>query len=405
MFQSKIIYLLLFSLLYLSLSCGDDDDNGTGQEEEEQEVIVQKDTVRFASFNVSMFGNSEGDVANQTANFGNVKYARVARIIQEVRPDVLALMEFDYDPSGQSILDFKENYLEYKLEDSGDTIRYEYAYQIPSNTGLISEVDIDGNGSIALPGDAYGFGNFEGQYAFCILSRFPLDLEQIRSYQEFLWKDMPDALLPENTDGSDYYSEEALEVFRISSKNHIDIPVIMPNGKSVHTILAHPTPPVFDGSEDRNGKRNYDEIRLLNDYINNAAYLIDDDGVSGGLTDGEHFVIMGDLNADPIDGDSVEGAINQLLNNDKVNQAASIGTLVPSSNGGTEHNQQANNEGDPAFDTSFFGLRIDYVLPSASLEVLASGVFWPASDETYYYLVENEGSSDHLLVWVDIVIE
>ncbi len=418
----KFLIFLAISIVFLSASCGKDDNNsentettdefaddsteGTTDDSTDDSVVeIQKDTIRFASFNVSMYGETAEQVASQTANFGNVKYARVARIIQEIRPDVLALMEFDYDASGQSLENFKTNFLEYKLEESGDTIVYNYAYQVPSNTGLLSEVDIDGNGSVSLPNDAFGFGNFEGQYAFAILSKYPLDLENIRSFQQFLWKDIPNALLPENADGSSYYSEEALAVFRISSKNHIDIPVQLPNGKTVHTILAHPTPPVFDGAEDRNGKRNHDEIKLLADYINDADYLIDDAGQSGGLASDNSFVIMGDLNADPVDGDSAENPILQLLNNENINQAVCFGENIPQSNGGAEHNQQANHEGNPAFDTSFFGLRIDYVLPSADLEVLESGVFWPSSTEELYYLVEDEGSSDHLMVWVDLVVE
>ncbi|MEZ4950428.1 MAG: hypothetical protein R2784_13730 [Saprospiraceae bacterium] len=64
-------------------------------------------------------------------------------------------------------------------------------------------------------------------------------------------------------------------------------------------MISHPTPPVFDGKEDRNGKRNHDEIRLWKDYIQNAAYLKDDNNRTEGLEKDAHFVIMGDSNADP----------------------------------------------------------------------------------------------------------
>jgi Endonuclease/Exonuclease/phosphatase family len=43
-------------------------------------------------------------------------------------------------------------------------------------------------------------------------------------------------------------------------------------------------------------------------------YIYDDEGRHGGLGAGEHFVIAGDQNADPFDGDSVDFAIRQLLN-------------------------------------------------------------------------------------------
>ncbi len=55
-------------------------------------------------------------------------------------------------------------------------------------------------------------------------------------------------------------------MLRLSSKSHWDIPLQI-GGAIVHVLTAHPTPPVFDGPEDRNGCRNHDEIRLWSDYI------------------------------------------------------------------------------------------------------------------------------------------
>ena len=65
----------------------------------------------------------------------------------------------------------------------------------------------------------------------------------------------------------------------------------------------------------------------------------------------------------------------------------------------------AQHRGDPALDTGDFNdestgnLRIDYVLPSESLEIVASGVFWPAPGEDGAELAD---ASDHHLVWVDV---
>ena len=49
-------------------------------------------------------------------------------------------------------------------------------------------------------------------------------------------------------------------------------------------------------------------------------------------------------------------------------------------------------------------LRLDYVLPSKDLKVVASGVFWPQNTDTLFSLVGTFPfpSSDHHLVWVDI---
>ncbi len=179
------------------------------------------------------------------------------------------------------------------------------------------------------------------------------------------------------------------------------------DGQAVHFLVSHPTPPVFDGPEDRNGARNHDEIRLWADYIDplRSAYIYDDAGTRGGLQKDLHFIIAGDLNADPADGDSSASAILQLLEHPMVNA-----TCVPTSNGGEEASslQAGKNlwhKGNPAADTGDFNdeytgnMRIDYVLPSATLKVLGCGVFWPAQGQPGHELID---VSDHHLVWVDV---
>ena len=46
-------------------------------------------------------------------------------------------------------------------------------------------------------------------------------------------------------------------------------------------------------------------------------------------------------------------------------------------------------------------LRVDYVLPSAGLEITGAGVFWPVEGEPGAALI---GASDHRLVWVDVTL-
>ena len=200
----------------------------------------------------------------------------------------------------------------------------------PSNTGIASGFDLDNNGEIVTtPGadnygnDALGFGDFPGQFAMVLYSKYPIVEEGIRTFQNFLWKDMPGALLPDNLDTvepNDWYSQAELGVLPLSSKNHWDVPIEV-NGEIIHALVSHPTPPVFDGDENINGRRNHDEIRFWADYITPGAgdYIYDDKGNLGGLNPGNSFVIMGDQNADPVDGNSVNNAINQLLRNPLVN--------------------------------------------------------------------------------------
>ena len=173
-------------------------------------------------------------------------------------------------------------------------------------------------------------------------------------------------------------------------------------------------PPVFDGPEDRNGRRNHDEIRFWADYVTPGAagYIHDDQGRRGGLRPGASFVIAGDLNADPLDGDSVPGAAQQVLDLPRV-----VTDVTPESDGAVEASERqggtnVDHRGDPRFDTADFAdtepgnLRVDYVLPSRPLRILDAAVFWPRADDPLFRLVGDFPfpSSDHRLVWVDVAV-
>jgi 5'/3'-nucleotidase SurE len=368
--------------------------------------------LRFATFNASLNRNNTGDLINDLSTGNNAQAQAVASIIQKVNPDIVLLNEFDYDASAEAVHLFQENYLA-----TGEApIEYPYIYVAPSNTGVPSGADLDNNGDVGGPNDAFGFGFFPGQFGMVLLSKYPIDTARVRTFQNFLWKDMPGALLPDDLttpEPRDWYSAEELAIFRLSSKSHWDIPIQV-NGETIHVLASHPTPPVFDGPEDRNGTRNHDEIRFWSDYITpgQGDYIYDDQGLSGGLAAGSRFVIMGDQNADPYDGDSTNNAILQLLDNPQVNVSTTPGSV-----GGPDASQrqgQANNShlGDPFYDTADFAdgtpgnLRADYVLPSNNLPIQEAGVFWPAEGEPGFELVGNFPfpSSDHRLVYADVTL-
>ncbi len=375
-------------------------------------------TVRFASFNASLNRSAAGELAAELATPGSEQPAAVAEIIQRTRPDVLLINEFDYDASGESLALFSKNYLEVS-QNGAAPIAYPYRYAAPSNTGIPSGFDLDNSGGAGDfgPGDAFGFGFFEGQFGMAIYSMYPIVEDEIRTFQKFRWVDMPGALLPDDPstpEPADWYSPEELEVFRLSSKSHWDVPIEV-GRRTIHFLVSHPTPPVFDGPEDRNGTRNHDEIRFWADYVRprKSHYIYDDEGTHGGLARGARFVIAGDQNSDPNDGDSIPGAIQQLLDLRKINDRK-----PPSSEGGVVAAEVQGLQNDdhlsPAkFDTADFGegefgpgnLRADYVLPSRKLRVKGAGVFWPTPDDPFFYLT-GPGfpavSSDHRLVWVDL---
>ena len=406
----KLIKTAAAAAISMALLAGCSSDNDTP-------VVEEKNSVRFATFNASFDRRSATQLADEMAAGDVQQIKNVAETLQRIRPDVVLLNEFDHDGIGQnakSIEDFKKNYLA-KSQNGAEAIDYPYFYIAPTNTGLLASKDLNGDGEINVPADTYGFGFYHGQYGFIVLSKYPLDIENVRSFQKFLWKDMPGAVLPSNEDGSSYYSDEALSDFRLSSKNHVDVPVTI-GEKTVHLLAMHPTPPVFDGPEDRNGRRNYDELRLFSDYVSDdvtkSAYLIDDKGVKGGLATDASFVIAGDLNADPVDGDSYNFAIRPLLSNARVSQEVAVGNYLPQSKGGAEYQTDKAFFGVADSWTQLFPLRLDYVLPSADLNVVDSGVYWEPKGSEHRYLFENaEGeqgksvTSDHRLVWVDIKLE
>ena len=235
---------------------------------------------------------------------------------------------------------------------------------------------------------------------------------------------MPGALLPDDPSTAapaDWYTPgPELDSFRLSSKSHWDVPIVV-GKKTVHFLVSHPTPPVFDDppssrpASTSTARRNHDEIRFWADYVgpgrNAGSYIYDDSGNYGGLEAGC----------------DVRDRRRPELRPARRRQHPGFGPTVarppdgstrrsrPSSPGGTEQSAlqggaNATHLSDPAFDTADFSdgspgnLRADYVLPSKNLRITDAGVFWPASDDPLFALAGTFPfpSSDHRLVWIDV---
>jgi alkaline phosphatase D len=371
--------------------------------------------LRVATFNAAMNRKSAGELTEGLQK-GDPQAAKIAEILRVVSPDVFLLNEIDYDERSAEV--FLNRYLaSQERQDSQEPTEqppWKYFFAGPVNTGVDSGLDLDGNGKLHEPNDAWGFGTYPGQYGMAVFSRHEIQKEAIRTFQNFRWSRMPGALRPMrsnpgSTELESYYPDAVWDQLRLSSKSHWDVPILI-GGKTLHLIASHPTPPVFDGPEDRNGCRNHDEIRLLMDYVagdSSGAYVVDDNGRTGPLATDASFVIAGDLNSDPIDGDGRAEAIRKLLEHPRLAKSP-----APKSLGGVEASENSKganlkHQADPATDTGDFNdrnpgnLRIDFVLPSANLKVLASGVYWPSKSQSAEAnaLV---GASDHRLVWVDL---
>jgi endonuclease I len=373
--------------------------------------VATSNSFKVATYNISHYRATAGALITDLATVNATQSQNIARVIQRNNADVLLLNEFDYDAKGEALKRFQENYLE--VGQSGEApVYYPYAFIAPSNTGIASGFDLDNNGTIVTtPGatgygeDALGFGAFPGQYAFVVLSKHPIDTANIRTFQKFLWKDMPGALLPDDPDiagTGDWYSPAELNVYRLSSKNHADVPVLV-NGTPVHILASHPTPPVFDApgaglpwkaGVDHNGRRNSDEIRFWSDYVTpaNSAYIYDDTETSaapgGGLAPNSRFVLVGDQNADQNEGDSTPPAILSVINNVLFN-----GAFVPGGGAGPQPDDTAGFSG---------GVRVDYALPSIfGFDAPTGGVFWPGAGDPMSGAIT---ASDHHLVFVNLTL-
>ena len=387
------------------------------------------------------FTKEEKDLAERLMQIRNI-----AAIIQKNRPDVLLINEFNNDGKGseETMKLFQDNYLKYGQSLNGanggdllEPIEYPFYESYATNTGLNSGMDLNNNGSTTDPEDAFGFGYYHGHYAFGLMSKYEIDKKNTRTFQNFLWKDMKeeDGKTPvsvpkvvRNTDGQgnqlpndlkvgdDWFNEDEWNQLRLSSKNHVDVPIIV-NGKPIHLLLSHPTPAAFDTFSDANIIRNKYEIMFWKHYIENQDWIYDDSGKTGGI-DGskEKFIIMGDLNADNFESKNnpaTREGIKKLTSSNLVNQDFVSGKHVPTSIGGKE--EPNNNEHvKPEARTLLFGLRVDWVLPSSSIEIKNSGVYWAGQNEPGRLLFNDprigqygnskEISSDHRFVWTTIKV-
>lgn len=369
--------------------------------------------MRVATYNTSLYSDDGGGLIGELE--GDSAHARkIAAVLQRVRPDLVLLNEFDYDEAHRAADLFQQRYLEVAQVGGGAALKYPYRYLAPVNTGVPSGMDLDDNGEVsrsdrARGNDAWGYGLHPGQYGMLVLSKYPIDAAGVRTFQLLRWSALPGALRPVDPDSrKSFYPDAIWKQLRLSSKSHWDVPVRTPVGP-IHFLVSHPTPPVFDGPEDRNGRRNHDEIRLWSEYLSSGdqSWLCDDQGRCGGLASDTRFVIAGDLNNDPVDGDGWHEAILELLEHPRVMRHA-----TPRSEGGAEvaRAYAANgieHRGSPTHVTGDFGpkagaMRLDYVLPSTGFGFIESGVFWPPAESEDARIADG---SDHHLVWVDLTFE
>ena len=146
---------------------------------------------------------------------------------------------------------------------------------------------------------------------------------------------------------------------RLSSRGHWVVPVETPGFGTLRLMTFYATPPLYDGPEDRNGRRNHDEVAFW------LEYLARDDSPLP-------LVLGGTANVDPLNGSGRPEAINALLAHPALQNPFDA---TPTADFGA---------------ASADALRLDYLLPSAGWQIAAHGI------------VHSPTASRHSLMWVDI---
>lgn len=350
--------------------------------------------MRIATFNVGLSRDGPGLLLRDLRR-GDPQAALVAGIIAHVAPDVVVLQGVDFDHDSLAL-----DALATLIADAGHALPYRFA-RLP-NSGIATGLDMDGNGRTGEPRDAQGYGRFAGQGGIAVLSALPIDPEASHDFSALLWRDLPGAIPPQ-IDGARFPGAAAFDQQRLSSVAHWDVALRLRDGTPFRLLTWHATPPVFDGPEDRNGRRNHDETAFWLRYLDGALPFAPPDAP---------FVIAGDANADPNDGESRPEAIHALLGDPRlqdVHPTSPGAPLAAMRDGGAN----LRHSGDAAQDTADWpdaeptdpgNLRVDYVLASAHWQVIDAGVFWPAPDDPLAALLGDggNGASRHRLVWVDV---
>jgi hypothetical protein len=191
----------------------------------------------------------------------------------------------------------------------------------------------------------------------------------MRDASTLLWRDLPGADLPPDM------SPAAQAVQRLATTGFYDLPARV-DGTALHLLIYAATPPVFDGPEDRNGRRNADETRFWLDLLRGDLAMPPPPAP---------FVLIGQPNLDPARGDGDRSALRALL--------ASPLLQDPDPRDGAGRDATWTS-------ASGWGLRLDMILPSTGLKVIGAGVLSPAPDDPL--ATDLSAASDHRPVWVTI---
>jgi len=325
------------------------------------------DTLRLATYHTGLSRDGPGVLLRDIHRGEDAQITATLAVILAVEADILVLQDVDYDAGHLAL-----RALTAALEVEG--LSYPHILSLRPNTGLPTGHDLDDDGRNWRARDAHGFGYFSGQGGMAILSRFPFG--EVRDFSAFRWANLPGSHAAEVTPVA------ALPELRLHPVAAWDAEVLTVSGP-FHLLTIHASPPVFDGPEDRNGRRNEDELRFWRMYLDGWA-------PDGATFSAERFAMVGTLNVDPARGEGRRAGLLGVLTHPRVQDPA------------PERPEGGANTADWPEPVPG-NLRVDYILPDAAMTVEGSGILWPSDAPQLGITAEQAATaSDHRLVWVDL---
>lgn len=319
------------------------------------------ESLRVAVYHAGLGRNGPGILLRDIRR-AEADVLRARDTITALAPDILLLLDFDWDLTGAALSAFGA-----LLTEGGHAMPHTLAPR--PNTGIATGLDLDGDGRLGTNDDAQGWAEFAGGGGLALLSRWPIDADALIDHTGFLWRDLPDARLPRR-DGRVFPDETVFAIQRLASVAAFEVPVRV-RGAPLSILAYHAGPPVFGGAENRNFNRNADETAFWHHRL----------GGRFGPLPAAPFVLLANANLDPERGDGDQRQMRALLSLPQLQDPRPSAPLPAT--GATDTATAHWPDGPGA-------LRVDYALPSADLAVVDAGLSWPAGD------------ARHALVWVDL---
>lgn len=362
---------------------------------------VETQRVRVGHWNIKELGTKK--LLDEDAP----QLVAMAQVLDRFRPDILSINELQFDienvpeaglpgaPStvqpGDACQAKNARRLADRLHALNPELRYDYAVVAMGNSGVEFQTTEEVADNFKVRPD-----EFLGRYSLGLISRYPILHDQVRVLHDLAWHDLPGNSIDAIREDLDI---EVPEGYWLFEKAIVVVPIDV-NGSILHVVLLHP---MTSGFHPMNPYRNHDELRALQLWL---AGELDAPGWEP-LPEDAMFVLIGDWNVDPEDGDGDRASLPQVLSSPRVV------THFPEGEGGTKGVNPRRNtflsgcgreDGTlPWNPQNKMQMQLDYMLPSTTIgQPTESGIFWPTYPSEDWNLACR--ASDHRLMWEDLAL-